>query len=73
MKKKGFSLNHGVVNVVSNEKKYIFTQGRGVVNIVTRLIIFLLIMTYNVVKKWKKNYLDHDMLKVAEDVDLVEK
>ena len=30
-------------------------------------------MTYNVVKKWKKNYLDHDMLKVAEDVDLVEK
>ena len=25
MKKKGFSLNHGVVNVVSNEKKYIFT------------------------------------------------
>ena len=28
----------------------------------------------NVAKKWKKNYLDRDMLKVAEeDVDLVEK
>ena len=54
MKKKGFSLNHGVVNVVSNEKKYIFTQGRGVVNIVTRLIIFLLIMTSERSKEMKK-------------------
>ena len=34
-------------------------------------------MTYNVVKKWKKkkekNYLDHNMVKVVEDVDVVEK
>ena len=66
MKKKGFSLNHGVVNVVSNEKKYIFTrgcghgavkvrsEGRGIVNIVTRLIIFHLIMSYERSKEMKK-------------------
>ena len=42
-------------------------------DVVTRLIIFLLIMTYERSKEMKKNYLDHDMVKVTENVDLVEK
>ena len=29
-------------------------------------------MTYHLVKKWKNNFLDHDMVKVVEDVDVVE-
>ena len=42
-------------------------------NVVTRLIIFLLIMTYERSKEVKKEYLDHDMVKVVEDLDVVEK
>ena len=45
-------------------------------NVVTRLIIFLLTMTYERSKEMKtelSNYLDHDMLKVVKDVDLVKK
>ena len=59
--------------VISNRGNYFKSVQNSVVNVVTRLIIFLLIMTYHVVKKRKKNYLDHDMVKVVEDVDVVEK
>ena len=50
--KKGFSLDHGVVNAVTNEKKKnVFTLGHGVVNVVT---------------KWFFFSFDHDVLNVAK-------
>ena len=43
--------------------------------VVTKLLLFFSsdhdVVT--VAKKWKKNSLDHDMVKVVEDVDVVEK
>ena len=59
------------LNVVTKWKKYVFTLGHGSSNQI--IIFFSWSWCSKSRNEKKKNSLDHDMVKVVEDVDVVEK